>query len=253
MKLIALNTWGGRVHQPLIEFIKTHALDTDIFCLHEVFSSSVLEHSRNGTKANLLEDLKDVLPGYNVFYAPKSIGYDYAGAVDADISFGNVIFIKDTFNVTSHEETVGIIDHPNHDWTQSAIGKAQFLTFIHEGKDFVVCNLHGLWQAGSNKADNLERIQQSEEIRKHLDSYPGAKIVCGDFNLLPDGESIKILEQEMRNLIKEYNITSTRSSFYTKDGKYADYALVSEDITVKDFKVLPDEVSDHLALMLEFE
>ena len=78
--------------------------------------------------------------------------------------------------------------------------------------------------------------------------------MCGDFNLLPDTESIKILESSgLRSLIKEYNITSTRTSFYTKPAKYADYILVTPGIEVKDFKVLTDEVSDHSPLFLEIE
>ena len=56
----------------------------------------------------------------------------------------------------------------------------------------------------------------------------------------------------MRNLIAEFGITSTRSSLYTKPLRFADYMFVSNGIEVKDFKVLPDEVSDHLALYLEF-
>ena len=57
----------------------------------------------------------------------------------------------------------------------------------------------------------------------------------------------------MRNLIKEYGITSTRTSFYEKENKFADHAFVSSDIEVVDFKVLPDEVSDHAALYLEIK
>ena len=57
----------------------------------------------------------------------------------------------------------------------------------------------------------------------------------------------------MRNLIKEYNITSTRTSFYKKPVRFADFVFVSKDIKVNDFKVLPDEVSDHAPLFLDFE
>ena len=56
----------------------------------------------------------------------------------------------------------------------------------------------------------------------------------------------------MRNLIADYHVTSTRSQLYKKDIKFADYILTSPGIKVKDFKVLPDEVSDHLALELDF-
>ncbi len=38
MKLITLNTNGGRVFEPLMNFIKTHSSDTDIFCFQEVFN-----------------------------------------------------------------------------------------------------------------------------------------------------------------------------------------------------------------------
>jgi hypothetical protein len=48
----------------------------------------------------------------------------------------------------------------------------------------------------------------------------------------------------MINLVKDYNVTSTRSSHYPKEEKFADYIFVSKDIEVKDFKVLPDEVND---------
>lgn len=73
----------------------------------------------------------------------------------------------------------------------------------------------------------------------------------GDFNLLPESESLKKFEEfGLRNLIKEYGITSTRSSLYQKEEKYADYAFVSKDIEVQEFAVLPDEVSDHLPLSL---
>ena len=58
-------------------------------------------------------------------------------------------------------------------------------------------------------------------------------------------------EEGLRNLVKEYGIISTRTSFYEKEGKMADYALVSPELNVLDFRVLPDEVSDHAALYLE--
>jgi endonuclease/exonuclease/phosphatase family metal-dependent hydrolase len=80
----------------------------------------------------------------------------------------------------------------------------------------------------------------------------GAKILCGDFNLLPDTDSLAILEQGMRNLVKEYRVTSTRSQFYEKPDRFADYILVSPEVIVEDFQVLDEAVSDHLPLLLEF-
>ena len=78
--------------------------------------------------------------------------------------------------------------------------------------------------------------------------------MCGDFNLLPSTESIKMFEDfDLINLIKENNIISTRTSFYKKEEKFADYVFVSKGIKVNEFKVLIDEISDHSPLLIDFE
>lgn len=56
----------------------------------------------------------------------------------------------------------------------------------------------------------------------------------------------------MNNLVKEYKVTSTRTSYYPKQEKFADYIFTSPDVAVKSFAVLQDEVSDHSPLLVEF-
>jgi endonuclease/exonuclease/phosphatase family metal-dependent hydrolase len=60
----------------------------------------------------------------------------------------------------------------------------------------------------------------------------------------------------IRNLVKEYGVESTRTKLYRRyetGSKFADYIFVSPEVKVNDFKVLPDEVSDHSPLMLDFD
>jgi len=115
-----------------------------------------------------------------------------------------------------------------------------------------IINFHGLWNGGG-KTDSEDRIQQSKNILGFTDKLEGDFVFCGDFNLLPSTKSLKMFEDAgLRNLIKEYDIKSTRTSYYTKPEKHADYVLVSEGVQVKDLRVLPDEVSDHSPLILEF-
>jgi endonuclease/exonuclease/phosphatase family metal-dependent hydrolase len=102
------------------------------------------------------------------------------------------------------------------------------------------------------KTDSLERIARSQKIREFMDTVRAPKILCGDFNLRPDTESVKILEMGMSNLIQMNNIVSTRTPLYEKDEKFANYIFTSPEITVVSFKVLNDEVSDHSPLLLEF-
>lgn len=254
MKLLTLNAWGGKVHAPLLKFIQKMAGEIDIFCLQEVFSTTDDLEISDGARASLHEDISKILPAYKAFHSPKSKGYDYSGYIGKDINFGNAIFIKENIPILSYDEMFNIVNDEGRDWRKNAIAKAQFMTIRVGETPLAICNFHGMWIKDTKKRDTPERIEQSHHIRKILDSFSGEKIICGDFNLLPDGESIKILEENMRNLITDHHVTSTRSSLYkTSDIGFADYILVSQGIKVSDFKVLPDEVSDHLALELNFD
>ena len=130
----------------------------------------------------------------------------------------------------------------------------QYISFVSRGNNFLICNFHGLWN-GINKLDSEDRIKQSENIIKFLnDRSEFSKVLCGDFNLLPDTKSIRMFEEAgLRNLIREFGVTSTRTSFYTKLVKFAGYVFISNEVRLKDFKVLPDEVSDHSPLLIEVE
>ena len=253
MKLLTLNAWGGKMHEPLLEFIGKMAGDVDIFCLQETFSTPTDLEFSSGAKMNLYQDIAKILKDYQGYHSPKSKGYDYGGYIGKDVDFGNAFFIKKEIPVLAYEEIFDVISDAGYDWKEHAIAGAQLVTVQCGATPIAVCHFHGAWIKGTHKKDTPERIEQSWRVKKMLDAFPGEKVLCGDFNLLPDGESIKILEKGMRNLITDYHIRSTRSSFYKTSGvQFADYVLVTTGIKVEDFKVLPDEVSDHLALELDF-
>jgi exonuclease III len=253
MKLISLNTWGGKLHDQLMAWIKVKAVDTDIFCFQEIFSTDTFPGFSSEAKMDLLQDLNAALPDHIMMFAPKSKGYDYSGYIGKDVHFGNAIFVPRALAISGYEDFFGVIDHPNYDWKSAALGKAQLIKFSVGEKQVNLCNFHGLWKNGTFKQDIPERFEQSQQLREWLDTKTGPQIICGDFNLLPSTESYKILQEGYRDLIAEYGVTSTRSSHYSKNVGYADYILTTPDIVIKDFKVLPDEVSDHLPLYLEFE
>ena len=112
-------------------------------------------------------------------------------------------------------------------------------------------NVHGLWN-GNGKTDSPERIKQSQKIREFIDSEEAPKILCGDLNLRPDTESVKILGKGLHNLIQIHNITSTRTSLYPKEERFADYIFTSPEIPINAFQVLEAEVSDHSPLLIDF-
>jgi endonuclease/exonuclease/phosphatase family metal-dependent hydrolase len=247
MKLVTLNIWAGALFQPLIHFFHERHKEIDIFCLQEVWdqqnaSDTAIKNAPKGTRIDIYSEIQNALPEFQGYFAPAQENAE-----------GLAIFVRknipiegegDVFIYRSRDSMVG-----NDGRT---LGRnLQYIQFTRDNKKFTICHFHGLW-TGGGKTDTLYRIEQSKKVKAFLDHVQGAKVLCGDFNLLPNTESIKILEEGMRNLIKEYKINSTRSSLYTKPERFADYIFVSPDVQVKDLTVLQDTVSDHLPLQLEF-
>lgn len=261
MKLICLNIWGGKIHDKVLDFIKQNASTTDIFCFQEIFRSDreVITHN---SYSNIIKEVEALLPDFNGFFYPTSDHGDTGGYVDFKLYFGQETFIKkdidviENGNVFIHKDYNELTLYPN--------GKPNFpRNFVYtilekDKKKFLVLNVHGFWEPAA-KIDNQKRFRQSQIILDFVQKYNLPKVVAGDFNLRITTKSLTMLDEKLRNLVKEYKVPTTRSLLYDhkwrveSDDKYADYIFVSEDVKVLDFKVLQDQVSDHLPLYLEFE
>ncbi len=252
MKIITLNTWGGRAGRDnLLSFFEKYREDTDVFCLQEIWAAPYepleglatgglsIDHTNIMTRG--MQEISTLLSDYTVFFHPHHLE-----------NYGLMMLVKNTWNVTASGD-VFVYKHrgyiPEGDVGNHA-RNVQFVTLETEKGPLSILNFHGLWN-GKGKTDSDDRITQSKNILAFIQTLKGKLVLCGDFNLLPDTESIRLFELAgLRNLIKEYQITSTRTSYYTKPEKYADYIFVTANIPVRSFMVLPEEVSDHAALQL---
>jgi endonuclease/exonuclease/phosphatase family metal-dependent hydrolase len=248
MKLICLNTWGGKLYGQLSHFLERYQKTTDLFCLQEVFApprTSGLEKGDPERVFDLYERLGRQLRGFRGYLS------------EPYTSFGErlALFVRDSIKIDDYGD---LALHPEREVvvgekTFSVGSRLQWVVIRGKNKLYTVANIHGIWLP-SGKEDSPERLIQSENIAEFLEQKKGVKILCGDFNLLPQTRSIKILEASLRNLIREFGITSTRSSQYSPEKEqFADYIFTSADPRVLDFRVLEDEVSDHLPLLLEFD
>ncbi len=247
MKLITLNTWGGRITKEFLRFLEAQRESADIFCLQEIYNNATHIHIEQGgidPDLTLYNDIEKALPEYQGYFRPHYLE-----------TYGLAIFVKNTVPVIEEDEFFvhlykGFM--PKGDVGYHA-RNVQRINIKTENEDVHIFNFHGLWN-GLGKDDSESRLLQSWKLVEYIRSYEGKKILCGDFNLSPDTESIKLVEDTpLRNLVKEYGVTSTRSTFYKKENRFADYIFVNDQVDVSDFKVLPDEVSDHSPLALEFK
>jgi endonuclease/exonuclease/phosphatase family metal-dependent hydrolase len=253
MKLICLNIWGGRAgRDKLLAFLASHR-DADFVCLQEVWSAPYRdlegvpaggwELAQDEIMVYGKQEIEALLDGHEVFFHPNHLD-DY-GLMTLVSKRLRVIESGDVF---VHRERgfipEGDIGHHSRN--------VQFVTVERPGGPLSVMNFHGLWN-GRGKGDSENRIAQSRRILDFLAGRREPFVLCGDFNLMPDTESLRMLEQAgLRNLVAEYGVTSTRTSLYDRPQRFADYVFLGEGVDALDFRVLPDEVSDHAPLLLEF-
>lgn len=243
MKIVSLNIWLGKLKDELLHYISREAASTDIFCFQEMTSALGLGHEND-----LFASVARALPQFQGFF-------EAAQDMGDGIEMGLAMFIKRTDPI-DREGDYFVYRTRNAMENNDArtIGRnVQYIQFPKNGGEFAVINFHGLW-SGTDRLDNEERLSQSQKLKQFLNAIPGTKIICGDFNLTVDTKSLSIIDEGMRNLIRENNIVSTRpEQYFPYPDKYADYILVDPGVHVKNFQVLQDIVSDHLPLVLEFE
>ncbi len=254
MKLITLNTWGGRALYPLMAFFRNYKDQADIFCLQEVRNSTQevvnSRHPDQHLHGSLFDTISTELYNFNGSFAafPEDLHkMSVASFWQPDVKVKTI----DNFVVYTPERPQEIGN------TIFSARRLQYLVVESGNKEILIADYHGLWNNGP-KTDTPERIEQSLKIKNFLNEYPGPKILCGDLNLLPETKSMRILEEGMRNLVKDYQVQSTRTPLYRHyhnpaEPNFADYILVSPEIVTRKFEVLPEIASDHAALFLEFD
>ena len=257
MKLINLNIWGGKIHNPLIEFVRSNKDATDFFCFQEVYKSDRSVITPGKFRSNILGELEEILSDFDLLFSPLYHGRDFQAPVDYPLSHGSAIFWKKNHVpidkgavfVYRKENDVGYFEEK-----QKADPPKHFQYLIFD--NFLIINLHGFWEPGP-KFDTPQRFRQTEIILEFVKKYNIPKIIAGDFNQAIDTKALLLYEEAgFRNLVKDAKAPTTRSSLYDvkwrSSDPFADYILVSKDVEVNDFKVMEDEVSDHLPLLLDF-
>ncbi len=254
MKIISYNIRCGRMFDNLKDFLAEHAWDTDVFCFQEVFSTNTdVKIVDEYYRANLLWEICALLPDHQAYYAPAQAWRGFWWPVDYHQEFGIAIFVKKSIKVIDSWVKF-IFGSYSTKWESAANmpRNIQYMTLEIDGIQTHVAHFHWLW-TWWGKDDTDKRIKQSFSVNKVLEPYDKRLVLMWDFNLNPDTTSLEMLVKWRRNLIKEYEIPTTRSKLYTKPLKFADYAIITTDIHVRDFSVPYSEASDHLPLILEID
>lgn len=259
VKLLSLNLWGGRQAAVLFDYLKQQAETVDVFCFQEVLSAKDLNrvHPPERGRIHLLQELKQALPDFDCFFSLTSKNHDLGGKVDFELDVGLAVFVKNNLEVGLHTsyQIFGDKDEPIHDDFMIFPKSLQHLEIKRAGVQISLFNYHGIVMPG-DKLDTPDRLEQSLKILNRLKAVKGPAVLAGDFNLMPETQSVLMLEGLYRNLIKEYAIGNTRNQLswnaFGAVQNFADYMYVSPEIKLENFSVPYMEVSDHLPMILDF-
>ena len=245
VRLITLNMWCGKLFDKLGPFIERNRDYTDVFCLQEVLDnkpgvkSAVFKDGTEDSFDRIRNILGDDFEGYSALPHPNERGL--------------AMFVNKRWKIMERkEEYVYGKKNTMADNKWSTLGINVLYSRIRmDNEEYNIWTTHGIF-INMEKNDTKETIEQSVNLKSMIEKVSGKRILCGDLNLHPDTESIRILERiPMRNLVIDYGIKSTRTPYYGFPQQYADYIFTSHDINVKNFEAMPDIVSDHLPLLLE--
>ena len=239
--LLTLNIWGGEKSAELADFLHDMRL-TRIFCFQEVFSlqQQPKPHYKEGNCPDIFEKISTVLPDHKGVFCPLFQG-----------GYGLAVFVKKDIQIMHHGLHWIYINNDDKCDLVLRSRCLQWLTLSFKKHVFTIFNIHGLVNR-QGKLDAAERFEQLANIETFAALHNHPVILAGDFNISLNTDFISKIEDGRINLIKKYNIKSTRSSLYSGHDRYADYIFLPNACKESDFAVKGDVVSDHLALYCNF-
>ena len=265
MRIMCLNGWGGKLHEPLIAYLG--AALPDVLCLQEVVHTPASAKDwltyRDGDhvlpqRANFFRDVAAALPEHVATFCAAAEGVLWDGAETVPSQWGLATFVRASLPVIGQAQgfvhkgfsPYGYGDHP-----RPRNAHAVRLYDFERAAPITIAHMHGL-RDPDGKMDNPERLAQA---RRLADLVAGVAdegdrlVVCGDFNVEPGSATFDVLaEIGLTDLVTARGFTDTRTSHYGKPGRFADYMLVNAAVSVIGFDVVAEpEMSDHRPLVLE--
>lgn len=242
MKLLQLNAWGGRLEPQIRDLLASE--QPDFVCLQEIIG-----FNKNG--AGLFLSLEMIQERYDlphVVFGPV-FSFQY---MKGTAKFGNAILSK--FPIDTSKTVFTHMEHKgDFMWGEDS---TNIRNFVHaevniDGKLCHIVTHHGFW-IHEHKNGSEETLSQMKMLGEYIRNLKGPIILAGDFNLEPSSPSLRELNRSLTNLSTTHNLKTTRTPLTYKT-EVCDYIFVNKPLKVRRFTALDKIVSDHKALILEFE
>lgn len=252
MKIIQLNTEFGYRLPAILSLIKDE--QPDILCCQEAFSAkAAIPLSPIADSFQTLQKIMESGVFNHYFFAPTW----GTQIMDTTAEIGNAIFSKlplaDQRTIFASKE---YISFQKADDYVSNIRNLQICSVKINNHHLNIANHQGFLVKDS-AVGGEETVIYTQKVADSLQPYTNSLIFCGDLNIVKESLGFApIASLGLRNLTAENGIKTTLSEAHralNKDSVACDYIFCSNNIEVKKFSVSDKIVSDHKALILEFD
>ncbi len=245
MKLLQVNIWQGRLVKNFINLIKE--TKPDIITLQEVCSCKEIDFDVFNLSS--FENITEEFPDYKQILAP-TLSFPM---MRYEVLFGNAVLSK--FPITYSKSIFTNLEYKKN--FDVKLDDYNIRNFIHaeleiNNSKINVITHHG-YHIPNTKEGDQETLNQMNILKDYIKQLDGPVILTGDFNLSPKCESLEILNRELNNLCVLNNIRTTRNELADSAEQVCDYIFVNNLVKVNQFEVEKMVVSDHQALLLDFE
>jgi endonuclease/exonuclease/phosphatase family metal-dependent hydrolase len=245
MKLLQLNIWQGRLILNILKFLEKE--QPDILCLQEVLSAKETVEIPNNM-CNSFELIRQKT-GYDNTFFSADLRTTFAGT---SVAFGNAILSKYPLGRT---DTVWINGGPVQDQThENFIPHTSNLQIaevqLPHGKKATIVNHHGYWEPDP-KGSVISR-QKFQLVADTIRDLPCPMIVTGDLNVTHQSPALAPLETFLNDLTYDTGLRTTLTELNAMHGIACDHVMVSDDVQVRSLTRSDMLLSDHAALLLEF-
>lgn len=251
VKFICLNLWlGGKLFEPMLDFLKKE--NVDILALQEVYDGKNAKLEKRFRSMDILAKKFD-MPHY--FFSPACVDVRKEGKItngNAVFSRFPIIESKTTFFDIPFGERTNYEDFSEkRDFTQTP-RNIQTATLKINSQEINVFNTQGIW--GKDGNDSERRLKMSETIIREIEKKENV-ILAGDFNVWPETETIKMIENDLTNIFK--GKISTTFNLKRKDPEFipmiVDYIFASKNLKIIDSYCPQVDISDHFPLVCVFD
>lgn len=248
IRFLHLNIQAGRFINRVAEFIKEN--DIDVANFQEVEGKNLSEFD-----VDCFEYLKKSLPDHN---GEMNINWNLTSGKNAYSS--NATFFKKSFTLLEKDikwlKEYREIENAKTRGYENDPTSCMKLTLSKDNKKFEILNTHLAWSNNAN--DDPNKLAQGKKLISYIEKVNGPFILSGDFNVDKNSQTVKSLNKLARNLPIENGVVNTLNLkvHWAKDripspGLGVDFIYVANSLKVNSFRVINEDLSDHLGLFTE--